>query len=66
MLAFSAYEAVGLALLIGLFAVPVSAYRMAVRKGRTRAWALIVFLGPLGWIIGLAVLASLKPKDPAS
>ena len=55
-----------LVLLVALVAVPVAAYRMAGRKGRTRAWALIVFLGPLGWIIGLAVLASLKPRGPAS
>lgn len=41
-------------------------YRMAVRKGRSGAWALIGFASPLGWLIGFAVLSTREPVGAAA
>jgi len=46
--------------------VAFTAYRMAVRKGRSGAWAFIGLLTPLGWLIGLAILSTREPLGEAA
>ena len=47
-------------------AVAFTAYRMAVNKGRSGAWAVIGLLSPIGWVIGLAILSTREPLGEAA